>query len=210
MFHSSPVVAAVIALAFSGAAAAQPALTAAAPAFRMLSQAAFVTPDSALDASTARAVARVASVRATFPPAATAELEDQLRRLDAARRARNRAGVALASAEVYRILVEVGGPNATKIPPEVRLLDYARLRYQADLQAGPTRWDDARNAAAFARSRWTEIAPRVASGALVLQVDQAIDNMDIAAGDRDPVQADRAVGDLSDVVQQLEAYFIAL
>jgi hypothetical protein len=208
MFRSSPV-AAIIALAVGAAAAAQPALNPAAQAFKVLSEAAFTTPDATLDATTARAVTRVAGARGAVPPAVAGELQAELRTLDAARRARNRAGVALASAEVYRILVEVGGPT-TKIPPEVRLLDYARLRYEADLQAGPTRWDDARDAAAFARARWTEIAPRVNAGALRLQVDQTIDQLDVAAGDRDPELANQAAGDLSDLVQQLEAYFVAL
>jgi hypothetical protein len=206
MIRWSPVAAVI---AFAGAAAAQPGLLATAQAFKLLSEGAFSTPDPALEAQAARASAMVTGMRPTLPPGAARDAQAELQALEAARRAHDRAGVALASADVYRILVSLSD-QASKVPPEVRLLDYARLRYNADLRARPPRWDDARDAVAFALGRWTAIAPRVTDGSLRLKVDDALNRLNIAAGDRDPGRADRASNDLLDLIQQLDAVFVAL
>jgi hypothetical protein len=208
MIRSGPA-AAVIALAVAGVAAAQPALTAAAGTFKMLSEAAFAGTESAIAAAAARAEAAAAGVRPALPPGAARDLEAQLQALEAARRARDRSGIALASAEAYRILASLSD-RTSKIPAEVRLLDYARLRFKADTRAAPPRWDDARDAVAFARARWAPIAPRVTTGSLRIQVDKALDDLDAAAGDRDPIKADQASDRFLDLTHQLEAYFAAL
>ena len=207
MFRPTPVIA-VIALAVAGAAVAQPGMLAAAEAFKRLGEAAFSAPDSDLKAAVARASAMVAGVRATLPPGAARDMDAELRTLAAASRAGDRASIALASAEAYRILVGLSNP-ASKIPPEVRLLDYARLRYKGDLLARPPGWDDARDAVAFARERWTTLRPRIGSGSLRLKIDDVLDELDSAAADRDPARGDQAANDLLDLIDQLEAYFAA-
>jgi hypothetical protein len=208
MNHPGPV-AAIIAVAFSGVAATQPALLAVAHSFKMLNEAAFAAPLPTLDAAAARALAMMENVRATLPPGVARDLASELRALDAARRAGDRPGISLASAEIYRMLVVLAGPH-TKIPPEVRLLDYARMRYKADLQVRPPRWDDGRDDAIYARARWNDLRPRITEGSLRLKVDMGLDELDSAVRDRDLVRADQAANDFLDLIDQLEAYFAAL
>lgn len=58
-----------------------------------------------------------------------------------ARNANNRADIALASIEGFREVVGVM-PGRSLVPADVRLLDYAGLRYDADVQASTPRWAD--------------------------------------------------------------------
>lgn len=205
MMRWSPVTA-ILVVASASVAAAQPALLPAAGSFRELSEAAFAAPQPALDQAAERALVSMGRVRASLPPGESREVGTQLAALDAARRGGDRPRIALASAEVYRILVTFAGPQ-TKIPPEVRLLDYSRLRYQGALATAPLRWDDARGAVVYARARWAELSPRVTEGSLRLRVGDALDAMDSAAGDRSSPRADQAASDFQSVVSQLQAYF---
>lgn len=167
--------------------AADVGLLAAAEPFQTLSDVAFTTKLPELDQNIATAVATAEHVKPALPPDAQKELQTHLDAMAAARREGNRAGIALASVEIYRVLVS-HAPTSV-VPREVNLLRYAGHRYAVDLQAGPTNWDDAVGAAAFGQRAWAAIQGRVADASVRDQMSKALSDMSEAARRRDATLA---------------------
>jgi hypothetical protein len=185
--------------------AAQSGLLAAAEPFEVLTEGAFTEAAPALDKLIATAMVTGEHVRPALPQDAQAELKTRLDEIAAARRVDNRSGIAMASVEVYRLLVE-HAPSA-KIPREVNLLDYAGFRYDTDLKSRPVAWDDMAAAAAFGRDRWNAIEARVTDKSLHDRMTGALADMAAAAQAKDAVRAADAVRRELDLVDLLEAFF---
>ncbi|HEV7386064.1 MAG TPA: hypothetical protein VGN89_14380 [Phenylobacterium sp.] len=185
--------------------AAQAGLLAAAEPFEALTEMAFTAKPLELDRSIATAVATAEHVRPALPSDAQRDLKTQLDAIAAARRVDDRAGVALASVEIYRLLVShaAAGP----VPMEVNLLDYAGFRYDADLKARPSRWDDMAEAAAFGQEKWDAIAARVTDPGLHDRMAKALSDMAAAAARKDAALAADAVKRELDLVDLLEVFF---
>lgn len=181
-------------------------LLAAAEPFETLTETAFSATPAALDASVQKAKMSATSVRASLPASAMAQFDAHLAALTAAHAKMDRAGVALSSIEVYRDLVSAA-PNGAKVPSQVNLLDYAGFRYDADLKATPSRWDDMTQAVVFAKKNWAEIAPRVNDAALAGKVVAAINAMDRAAAQKNSAAAAHSAKVELDLIDMLEQYF---
>lgn len=188
---------------------ASPVATATLPAteyFEGLTEEAFTAPDTRLDALIG--LARTASdrERRTLSPAMAAELDDLLTRIDRHRAAMNRADLAIASVEAYRLFVSAS-PVSGPIPTQVSLLDYAGFRFSADLNAGPTRWDDAATALDYADSQWSQISGRVTDTAVRNRFSSALTGMRTALAARDLAGAKQAGLRELDLVDELETWF---
>ncbi|MGA8760653.1 MAG: hypothetical protein WB611_30865 [Stellaceae bacterium] len=147
-------------------------------------------------------------VRPFLDREAASEMADHLSVLNAAAGKADRALIALASIELYRVLVSsVSGK--TKIPVSVSLMDYAGFRYSADLKADPIRWSDMRKAAMFAEQEWQMLAPEVASRGLASEVGRTVAAMAGAAEHKDPSTARRSVKAELELVDQLETHFVS-
>ena len=180
-------------------------LLAAAEPFRALARAAFTARRPLLNRDVARAVAIAQHVKPALPPDAQRELRTQLDAIAGARRIGNRAGIAWASVEIYRLLVSHAPP--TLVPREVSLLRYASLRYEADLRARPASWDDMAEAAALARRTWTAVQGRVSDAALRARMSKALADLALAAQQRDSALAGDAARRALELASLLEAHF---
>lgn len=174
--------------------------------FEGLTEEAFTAPDNRLDALID--LARTASDRdrRALSPAMAAELDDLLTRIGRHRAAMNRADLAIASIEAYRLFVSAS-PGSDPIPRQVSLLDYAGFRFSADLKAGPTRWDDAATALDYADSQWSQISGRVTDTAVRNRFSSALIEMRTALAAHDLAGAKQAGLRELDLVDELETWF---
>lgn len=193
--------------------AAQPAaaspsdrLLAAAEPFEKLTETAFTAAEPDLDVTIGEARTAANGLRDILTPANVSAVEKLLDDLGRYRQGAKRADIALASIEIYRILVSAV-PTGTKVPSAVSLLDYAGFRYQADLKASPVRWDDMAAAMRFAREQWTTVAPQLASSSLSVTFEAALADMEKAVALQDTAAAEKAATAELDLVDQLEGYF---
>lgn len=180
-------------------------LTAAEP-FEKLTETAFTASAAALGTSIGEARTAANGVRDIIDPAKTGSVDNLLADLDRHRQDGNRANIALASIEIYRILVSTV-PAGTKVPSAVSLLDYAGFRYQADLKARPVRWEDMAGAMRVAHSQWATVSPQLSSVPLRATFEASLRDMEKAIAARNVAAADQAVTRELDLVDQLEAYF---
>jgi len=184
--------------------AAQAGLHAAAEPFKALTKTAFTAKPVDLDKAIAAAMASAERARPALPAEAKSKLKAQLDAIAAARPAGDRAGIALASVEVYRLLASLASPGPT--PVEVNFLDYAGLRYDAGLKARPLRWEDMIEAAAFGQEKWSAIANGVTDAALRQRMSSALTDMAVAAQRKDATLAAGAATRELALVDLLEAY----
>lgn len=176
--------------------------------FEKLTETAFDAPWLAVDQTIGEATRAAKKMRSSLSRAEAARLEAQLSAVRTARQKQDRAGLALASIEGYRILVGAITADA-KVPTGVSLLDYAGFRYDADLKSKPVRWDDMVQAVAFAQKTAAVLAPNMPSPDLAASVDKIILAMEQAANDRNTTLAGSTVKSLLDLVDQLEKAFLA-
>jgi hypothetical protein len=134
-----------------------------------------------------------------------AELDARLAEVHEAYKLDDRAGLAISSVEAYRILVSAA--HTGKVPTAVNLMDYAGLRYDADFRAKPIRWTDMKDAAAYARERWTSISTSIADRALKETVDTAIADMELGADQQNTFKARRSVNAELGLIDELQKYF---
>lgn len=174
--------------------------------FETLTEAAFTATPAELDAAIARARAGASRDGRRLPPAAMAELVHDLDAVARARAANNRADLAIASIEAYRLFVSAG-ISVGAAPAEVSLLDYAGFRYGADLAASPARWADARTAAEFAATQWAALSPRITDPALKAKFGATVAGLKTAADGKDAAQAARINRAELDQVDELETFF---
>lgn len=185
--------------------AADSGLLAAAEPFEALAVAAFSARWPTLDRGIATAVATAEHVKPAVPADAQRELNTHLDAIAAARRNGNRAGIALAAIEVYRLFASYAPPEV--VPREVNLLRYVGLRYDADLRAQPVSWTDMVEAAAFGQRVWGDIQGRVADAGLRDSMSKALADMTRAAERRDPALAVDAQRRELQAVTLLEVHF---
>jgi hypothetical protein len=180
-------------------------LLAAAEPFEALTEQAFKASPQILDRRIAAAQEAADPVREALPPPAASELDGRLTDIHSALAANDRAGIALAAAEAYRILVSAA--PQTKVPTAVNLLDYAAFRYEADLRSRPVRWWDMKSASEFAAEQWQAIAPLVSDPALAKQVETTLRQMDDAVARKSVTLASTAAKRALDLVDKLETHF---
>ena len=183
------------------------AFRAAGDPFEKLTETAFDASWRVLDQTIGVATAAAKKMYSSLSLAEAARLDAQLSAIRIARQKQDRAGLALASIEGYRVLVSAVTADA-EVPTEVSLLDYAGFRYDADLKSKPVRWDDMVQAVAFARKTSEVLAPKIASSAQTARVDKIILAMEQAANDRNTARAASSVKSLLDLVDQLEKAFL--
>ena len=182
-------------------------MLAAAEPFRALARVAFTAKRPSLDRDIARAVAIAQHVKPALPPDAQRELSTQLDAIAAAQRIENRAGIAWAAVEIYRLFVSHAPP--TIVPQEVNLLRYACLRYEADLKARPVNWDDMVDAAEFGHRTWAAVQGHVSDASLREGMSRALADLADAARRRDPALALDADRRALELTSSLETHLAA-
>lgn len=183
-------------------------LLAAAEPFEKLTETAFAEPFSALDETISQARTAAADVRDLVSPASLNRMDGLLADVARYRQREERADIALASIEIYRLLVSAVQPGA-KTPSDVSLLDYAGFRYQADLKASPARWADMVEATRFAQARWATVKPMVSSPPLIAAFEAALADMEKAIVTLNVVLAESSVTAELALVDRLGEYFSA-
>ena len=183
-------------------------LRAAAEPFEKLTEISFSAAWQTIDKTIGGAEAAATGARGSLSPDATVQLDEQTTAMKSARQKHDRAALALSSIEIYRVLVSAVTDNA-RIPTEVSLLDYAGFRYDANLKANPTGWDDMGRAASFARKTWDALAPRAKASPVAVKFEKALTDMEKAVVERDKLLAASSVKTELDLVDQLENFFSA-
>ena len=181
-------------------------LRAAAEPFETLTEIAFEAAWPVIDQTIGEAEAAAREARRLLPSDAAIQLDAQIAAMKSARQKQARAGLALSSIEAYHVLVSAVANNA-RVPTEVSLLDYAGFRYDADLKANPTRWNDMTEAVAFARRNWAKLLPRATTFPAAIAFEKAIADMDKAVTLRNASSAASSVKAELDLVDQLETFF---
>jgi len=156
-------------------------LHASAEPFEGLTEQAFTAPWPQIDGLIAEGRTAAANARRVLPGARAAALDRQIATIAAARQAGDRPGLALASVETFRQLVEGQDAAAAQVPIPVSLLDYAGFRYDALAQAPKIDWAAMEQAARFAGRQWQAIAPMVTSKALPGVMTTSLGAMSLAA-----------------------------
>jgi hypothetical protein len=185
--------------------AADVGLLAAAEPFPTLAEMALTARLPILDQAIATAVATAEHAKPALPPEAQRELKTHLDAIAAARLVADRAGVAQASLEVYRVFVSHAPPDV--VPREINLLRYVGLRYEVDLKAQRNTWRDMAEAAAFGDRTWAAIQGRVADAGLRDRMSMALADMADAARRQNAARAADAAQRELEVVGLLETYF---
>ncbi|MBC7731988.1 MAG: hypothetical protein H7306_08830 [Bacteriovorax sp.] len=181
-------------------------LRAAAEPFENLTEISFSAAWPKIDRAIGQAEAAATGVRGALTGEAAGQLNARIAAIKSARHKRDRAELALSSIETYRVLVSAVTDNA-KVPTEVSLLDYAGFRYDANLKATATGWDDMARAASFARATWKAVAPRVKTSPVATRFEKALTDMENAAVQRSKSLAASSVKAELELVDQLENFF---
>lgn len=164
-------------------------LLASAEPFEALTEQAFTASWPQMDSLIADARAAATNAKRVLPSPLDAAVDRRAAEIAAARQSEDRSGLALASVETYRRLVESQDPAAPQVPVAVSLLDYAGFRYDALAQAPVVDWKAMDEAARFAGEQWRALAPSITAKALPGVVLESIRGMSEAAKRRDPVFA---------------------
>lgn len=181
-------------------------LLAAAEPFEKLTEIAFSAPLPEIDKTITEARSAASSVQTLLSAASATSTDKLFIEIDRARKSDDRAGLALASIEIYRGIVS-SVPAGTKVPSAVSLLDYAGFRYQADLKAVPVRWSDMNAAMVFARSQWASVSPKLNNDPLVATFEKSLVNMEKAVASKDAALAASSATEELKLVDELEVYF---
>lgn len=197
---------AVAAPAVAASATGDAAILAAAEPFEKLTETAFSATPAVLDGTIAEVQAAAAGLKGILSQESDSGLRTRLDEIAAARKADNRADLAIAAVEGYRVLVSAVSASA-KVPTAVNLLDYAGFRYDADLKSTPARWDDMTQAVAFGREQWASISQQVTDAALNARMETALADMATAATGRDAAVAAAAAQRELELVDDLEKFF---
>ena len=181
-------------------------LLAAAEPFEGLTETAFDPDPAKVTAAITTARATAPTVRPLLSPKGQTMLDQHMADIRRAEANQTPAALALASVEIYRLLVTEGA-GASPIPKEVSLLDYAGFRFSADLKANPTRWSDMNAAVAFAKENWAVVKPQIKDVTTASKFQAALDNMGAAAAIKNPDRAQASATAELDLVDILEQSF---
>lgn len=174
--------------------------------FEGLTEEAFTATGQRLDTLIELARTSSARDRRTLSSAKAAELDGLLARISENRASMNRADLAIASVEAYRLFVS-SSPTSSPIPTQVSLLDYAGFRFGADLNAQPVRWDDAAIALDYADAQWRQISLQVTDAVVRDRFANSLSGMRAALVRRDLTDAKQARLHELDLVDELETWF---
>ena len=183
-------------------------LRAAAKPFENLTEISFSATLPAIDRTIGEAESAAREIGGSLPADAVRRMDMLISAMKSTRQKQDRAGLALASIEVYRVLVSAVTDNA-KVPIEVSLLDYAGFRYDADLEASPIRWGDMAQAVSFAHENWNKLPPRTKPFPVAQEFEKAITDMDNAVIQKIGSLAASSVKIELDLVDRLEKFFSA-
>jgi hypothetical protein len=183
-------------------------LRAAAEPFEKLTEISFSATLPAIDRTIGEAESAAREIVGLLPADAVSRMDMQISAMKTARQTQDRAGLALSSIEVYRVLVSAVTDNA-KVPIAVSLLDYAGFRYDADFKANPIRWGDMAQAVSFAHENWNKLLPRTNLFHMVKEFEKALADMDNAATQKNGSLAASSVKIELDLVDRLEEFFSA-
>ena len=201
-----------IALAPLGALAATPSeqnekLLAATDPYEGLTESA-IEGDAAKVAKGLKAAKSAASAtRTLLSPNAAGRFDTLLAETTSAQAKSNMVAVALASAELYKLLVTACDPAALAVPAEVNLLDYVGFRSTALLKAAKPDWSALAATAQEGNALWTKIRIRVTDQKLQSGMDQALAGLTTAAAKQDAVLAATSAKQDLDLVDELEHFF---
>lgn len=179
----------------------------AAEAFEALTEHAGTAPIDSLATETGSTTDHAHACASHLSASQASELEAIIQRLGEFRSNHDRTRLALSAVEGYRVIVSAQIRNATDIPLEVALLDYAGFRYQAGVRSATPLWSDARQAVDFADGQWRTLSARVSDETLRASLNADIRAMRTAVDATDVAGAQQAASLELERVDALEQYF---
>lgn len=171
--------------------------------FEIITEQAFAAKPDELRSLIAKAQASYGRVKPTLSPQQRADAQRHLAALTNAEQRRDSSGVALASVEVYRLLLEAQNrPD----DPAIRagLLDYAGFRYDALAQVTDVSWPDMARTVRFAEAEWQRLSPFIGDTALRARFSDSLKAMSEAVARRDKSAARTAAATELQLVDLLE------
>lgn len=183
-------------------ASANESLRSAAEPFEALTEQAFTAGWPAIDKLIGDA--RTALATAAQATGKTGLLDPRMAAIASARSAQDRVGLALASVEAYRELVESQDPATANPPIPVSLLDYAGFRFDALAQAPNVDWAEMARSVEFARRQWDAVAADIPSKAMPGVMSESLAAMAGAVERRDSASARSAAATELALVDLLE------
>lgn len=190
----------------SGTPARDAAILAAAEPFEKLTETSFSATPAVLDGTIMEVQTAARGLKGVVGVDVTNRLETRLAEIASARKSDNRADLAISAVEGYRVLVSAV-PSNSKVPTAVNLLDYVGFRYDADLKAKPSRWEDMKQALTFGREQWASIASQVTNATLRARMDAALKEMSDAVSAHDALAASAVAQRELALVDELEKFF---
>lgn len=181
-------------------------LAAAAEPFEALTEQAFSADATKMAALLADVENAATSIRPVLQQAAAKDLDARIADAKTAIASNKPADIALSAVEGYRLIVSQF-PQSSRVPPSVSLLDYAGFRIQADLQAVPTRWEDAAAAMTFAKDQWATVSGRVTDKKLADSFAATLSQLEAAIVQKNLEDAKKTAVSELDQVDDLEKFF---
>jgi DNA-binding GntR family transcriptional regulator len=170
--------------------------------------------ESAIDGAAAKvakalktAKSASAATRTLLSPEAAGRFDTLLAETKSAQAKSDLVAVALASAELYKLLVTACDPAVLAVPAEVNLLDYVGFRSTALLKAAKPDWSAFAATAQEGNALWTKIRARVTDKKLQAGMDQALAGLTTAAAKQDAALAATSAKQDLDLVDELEHFF---
>lgn len=171
--------------------------------FEILTEQAFTANPNQLRTLVSNAKSSYRTVESGLAPPQRAGANQHLTALTKADRQGDRAGMALASVELYRLLLEVQNRAGD---PAIRagLLDYAGFRYNALAQARQIDWAEMSRTTRSAQIEWRRLEPSIADKSLRQRFSNSLKAMSDAATKRDKASARKAASIELQLVDLLE------
>lgn len=178
-------------------------LKAVAEPFETIAEQAFTADPDQLRGLITKAEASYGAVKPTLTPQQRNVADGHVAAIRKAEQQRDSVGTALASVEMYRMLLEdQNSPGDLAI--RAGLLDYAGFRYDALAQASEVRWPDMARTVEFAGAEWNRLAPSINDKSLREQFSTSLKAMSEAADKRDRAAARKAAAAELQLVDLLE------
>ena len=151
--------------------------------------------------------ARAEAARAALSSSAGRQLDSLVAEARSRREAGDHAGVALASVEAYRVLIDGLDEAGLTVPKAVSLLDYVGFRLHVLAGATAPDWTAMEQTVGDARRIWSQIEGRVDDPGLRDAVQTAVEGMGEAVAAHDARWAAFAASVDLTLVDLLEGYF---
>ena len=140
-------------------------------------------------------------------PDAAARFDALFGEARAAQKKKDHVALALAAAELYKVIASALDPAALAIPQEVSLLDYVGFRTKALLKVTPPDWNLLAATAREANGYWAKIRAQVSNKKLQAAMDKAQAGLARAAETKDARLSASATREDLDLVDDLEKFF---